>query len=134
MVDPETDFRAELVTSLKALRWNALESSFSLDILERFSQTPPALVVLDLTPNSPLAEFLNMVARKPIWNAIPIVALAGEDLNLAETPEMQARFIQIVKKENIAPDRLIDDVIHEISRYVRRGGDPNHAQNIAGGR
>jgi PAS domain S-box-containing protein len=108
VVDDDGSTRALLSEMLEKESWSTVEARDFNAVLERFADTRPALVLVDLNM-SELNGFalIKDLRRLPEWRDVPFVALSTNDLSAEQRRRLEGYVQQIVNTEHDAPEALL---------------------------
>jgi PAS domain S-box-containing protein len=108
VVDDDGSTRALLSEMLEKESWSIVEARDFNAVLERFADTRPVLVLVDLNM-SKLNGFalIKDLCRLPEWRDVPFVALSANDLSAEQRRRVEGYVQQIVNTENDAPEALL---------------------------
>jgi PAS domain S-box-containing protein len=108
IVDDDSSTRGLVSDLLEQEGWAAVEARDIDAILERFTNTRPYVVIVDLNMTA-LNGFalIRELRRLPGWQEVPVVALSAHELSADERRRLDGYVQQIINTENDAPEGLL---------------------------
>jgi len=108
IVDDDSSTRGLVSDLLEQEGWAAVEARDIDAILERFKNTRPYVVIVDLNMTA-LNGFalIRELRRLPGWQEVPVVALSAHELSADERRRLDGYVQQIINTENDAPEGLL---------------------------
>ena len=123
VVDDDPDVRLRLRTVLERNGWGVQEAGNGAEALERVDQTPPHLILLDLTmPVMDGFAFLHRLRERPDCADIPVIVLSARNISAAEREQL-AEADQVLQKGETS----MRDLTSEIRKLDDRHGEPTTA-------
>ncbi len=103
LVDDDAYARERLRTMLTRDGWRVAEATNGREALARLTETPPALILLDLMmPIMNGFDFLAALRARPDGRDIPVVVLTAKDVTAAERARLEQQADQVVVKGSIS--------------------------------
>ena len=108
IVDDDSSTRGLLSDLLEQEGWGAVEARDLNAILERFAETRPGVVIVDLnmTERNGFA-LIKALRRAPGWQDVPVVALSANELSADERKRLEGYVQQIINTGDDAPEGLL---------------------------
>jgi CheY-like chemotaxis protein len=97
--------------------WQVVVAGNGREALERLTQGPPDLVLLDLMmPEMDGFEFLEAFRKQPGCARTTVVVMTAKILTPADRQSLRGQVAQIVEKQAMTPESLILDIRKHLSR------------------
>jgi GAF domain-containing protein/DNA-binding response OmpR family regulator/anti-sigma regulatory factor (Ser/Thr protein kinase) len=124
VVDDDADLRQLVRRILEREGYAVLEAENGRVALERARETPPGLVVLDLTmPEMDGFEFVREFRAHEAWRAVPIIVVTAKDLSDEDRARLNGGVERILQKGAYSREALLREVRDLVAACVaRRGG------------
>jgi CheY-like chemotaxis protein len=91
--------------------WQVVAASNGREALERLTQGPPDLVLLDLMmPEMDGFEFLEAFRKQPGCAQITVVVMTAKILTPADHLRLRGQVSQVVAKTNLSPEMLAAEI------------------------
>ncbi len=123
IVDDDEATRETLRTILTAEGWTVAVAANGREALQRLSEAPPCLILLDLLmPEMGGIELLNELRTKPAYRNIPTIILTGEEATPAGRSQFTSQVVRILKKGGYTADQLLTLIFDIVAKSS--GGKP----------
>jgi PAS domain S-box-containing protein len=131
IVDDDSSTRGLVSDLLDREGWAAVEARDFNAILERFTDSRPGVVIVDLNMTA-LNGFalIKDLRRLPGWQDVPLVALSANELSADERRRLDGYVQQIINTGDDAPEGLLE-VMRRIRSRAAHGGKSD--ANVGGG-
>jgi len=126
VVEDEPDTRQMLCRMLGNKDWTVAEAENGLVALERITQCPPSLILLDL--RMPVMDGFEMIAelrKHEDWRKIPVVVVSAKELTAEDRQRLQGHVNKILQKGDFSREELMREVQETVKRFLSN-------QNAAG--
>jgi CheY-like chemotaxis protein len=91
--------------------WQVVAASNGREALERLTQGPPDLVLLDLMmPEMDGFEFLEAFRKQPGCAQVTVVVMTAKILTSEDRQRLRGQVAQIVEKQAMTPESLVLDI------------------------
>jgi PAS domain S-box-containing protein len=108
IVDDDSSTRELLSDLFKNEGWSMVHASDAGSALERMTEHPPSLVLVDINlPRMNGFSFIQQLARHEQWRDVPVIALTRRDLTPDERKRLEGCVEQIINTEHDAPEGLL---------------------------
>jgi len=109
---------------LRGWGWQVTYAEDGKQGLERVSEQPPALIILDLMmPEMDGFEFLERLRTEEKWQRIPVVVLSAMELTPEQIRHLNDRVSNIVLKAESSQNEWIVNLAESIRSCTPKGGD-----------
>jgi CheY-like chemotaxis protein len=121
VVDDDAETRALLRRMLEPAGYTVVEANNGRVALERLSEVPPSVVLLDLMmPEMDGFEFVAEFRRREAWRGIPIVVITAKDLSRDDRERLNGYVQTILQKGAHDRDTLLAEVRELVATSVAR--------------
>ncbi len=112
VVDDDVDTRQRLRHVLERDGWTVDEAANGAEALQRLRQTPPRVVLLDLTmPVMDGFAFLHELRDTPGCSDIPVIVLSARDVSASERAAL-ATADRVLRKGDVSMQEITDEIRH----------------------
>jgi PAS domain S-box-containing protein len=111
VVEDDAPTRALLGRALSKAGWSVTEAENGRVALERMTESPPALVLLDLMmPEMDGFEFLDALRRNEAQRAVPVVVITAKTLTDEDRRRLNGGVERVVQKHALDAEALLAEV------------------------
>ncbi|GDY20344.1 hypothetical protein LBMAG56_16890 [Verrucomicrobiota bacterium] len=104
--------------------WTVTTAANGQEALQRLSESPPGLILLDLLmPEMGGIELLNELRTKSEYRNIPTIIITGEEVRPGDTSQFGSQVVRILKKGGYTADQLLKTIFE----IVAKPSVPNHS-------
>ena len=101
--------------------WQVVAASNGREALERLTQGPPDLVLLDLMmPEMDGFEFLEAFRKQPGCARTTVVVMTAKILTPADHQRLRGQVAQVVAKANLSPEMLAEEIRTALGKTLPR--------------
>ncbi|MGH6918924.1 MAG: ATP-binding response regulator, partial [Geminicoccaceae bacterium] len=131
VVDDDAENRRRLSRVLEGEGWQVTEAENGRVGLERFAQSPPDLIVLDLMmPEMDGFEFLSRLRSNDALRDVPVVVITAAELTDEERARLNGRVERILQRSAFEPDDLLAEVRALVARSFDRAERLNPQEEV----
>ena len=117
IVEDDEATRDLLQRILSAEGWTVATAANGQEALQRLSEAPPGLILLDLLmPEMGGIELLNELRAKPEYRNIPTIIITGEELTKVEQRVFGSQVVRILKKGGYTADQLLTTIFDIVAK------------------
>jgi PAS domain S-box-containing protein len=127
---------------MEAEGWSVVEAGDGPAGIEKFEESRPDLILLDLTiPGMDGFEFANEIRRRPSGQDVPILVTTAREISSEDRARLDGRVQAILRKGSFSRDDLLAEVRRRLAEVVlpraaahlnHRGVSVDHASDPAG--
>jgi CheY-like chemotaxis protein len=122
VVDDDEDVRLRLRRVLESNGWGVIEAGNGKEALDRVHESPPKLIMLDLTmPVMDGFAFLRALREDPEHGHIPVVVLTARDLSPVDWSQLQGADRVLTKGQ-----KSLRELASEVLALAGRADSGNH--------
>jgi len=121
VVDDEPAMREMLCRMLDNGTWKVEEAANGLVALEKITQCPPTLIILDL--KMPVMDGFQMIAelrKHDDWRKIPVVVVSARELTADDRKRLQGHVLKILQKGEFSRESLMHEVQETVKLFLTK--------------
>ena len=117
IVEDDEATRDLLQRILTAAGWTVATAANGQEALQRLTEAPPGVILLDLLmPEMGGIELLNELRAKPEYRNIPTIIITGEELTKVEQRVFGSQVVRILKKGGYTADQLLTTIFDIVAK------------------
>jgi CheY-like chemotaxis protein/anti-sigma regulatory factor (Ser/Thr protein kinase) len=121
IVDDDDVLRRGVRQALEKEGWRVSEADNGRTGLERLTQAPPDVIVLDLMmPEMDGFEFCDELRKSAAWRRIPVIVITAKDLTQDERQRLNGGVERILQKDAPTRDEMLREVSATLSACISR--------------
>lgn len=129
VVEDDEDARNIIKRALIRDGWTVIEAPNGRVALDRVSEQPPQLIMLDLMmPVMDGLEFLEELRKKPAWRSIPVVVVTAKDLTEEDRRRLNGSVEKILEKSVYTRKELLRELRRIIKACTLKEAKKNKAK------
>lgn len=111
VIEDDESLRTLIRVVLEREGWTVSEAANGKEGLERVSESPPALILLDLMmPEMDGFEFVEELHRRNEWRAIPVLVITAKDITEEDRQRLHGYVERILEKGAYSREELLSEV------------------------